>query len=154
MSSLRGQANHALYLGRILLQSWEQAQGAESLPAHLLAQAFGPAVRQHLLRAYGWFLLDLQKPAQLPAEPPACVAALPPTAPGKAQPAELTEFAQLEADGWLAPLLQEPGTETPRRSEGSLAATASGLPDRTELQSIADRLDAAFSRMGDLLDEC
>jgi hypothetical protein len=154
MSSLRGQANHALYLGRLLLQAWEQARRAESVPANTLAQAFGPAVREHLLTAYGWFLLDLQKPAQLPPQPPHSVADLPPAAPGKAQPAEVAEFAQLETHGWLSRLLRHPATEPARRTEGSLAVSTSGLLEWDMLHVAADQLEAAFSRMGDLLDEC
>jgi len=154
MSSLRGQANHALYLGRLLLQAWDQARCAENVPANTLAQAFGPAVREHLLTAYGWFLLDLQKPAQLPPQPPHCVAELPPAAPGKAQPAEVTEFAQLETQGWLFRLLQQPAAEPARRMAGNLAVSTSGQLDWDTLQVAADQLEAAFSRMGDLLDEC
>src|SRR5690606_2772142 len=70
MSSPRGQANHGLYLARVLLAAWRRDLAAEDIPASVLAQAVGPAVRGHLLDAYGWFLLDLQKPAQLPATPP------------------------------------------------------------------------------------
>ncbi|MDO8862412.1 hypothetical protein Q6D67_11940 [Haliea sp. E1-2-M8] len=154
MSSPRGQANHRLYLARLLLAAWRRDLAAEDIPASVLAQAFGPAVRSHLLDAYGWFLLDLQQPAQLPATPPHSVTALPPVAPGKAVPAEIAEFAQLEQQGWLAELLQEPGAEQHRRSAASLAAPAAHLLDPDSLQAQAQLLDDAFARMGDFLDEC
>tara|TARA_R110002110_G_scaffold107320_2_gene268460 strand:- start:30463 stop:30927 length:465 start_codon:yes stop_codon:yes gene_type:complete len=154
MSSLRGQANHGLYLASLLLGAWRRDLAAEDIPASVLAQAYGPAVRGHLLDAYGWFLLDLQKPAQLPATPPHSVPALPPVAPGKAVPVEITEFARLEQRGWLAELVQEPGAEQPRRSAASLAAPAANLPDPDHLQALAQRLDDAFARVGDFLDEC
>lgn len=154
MSSLRGQANHGLYLARLLLAAWRRDLTAEDIPASVLAQAFGPAVRGHLLDAYGWFLLDLQKPAQLPAAPPHSVTALAPVAPGKAAPAEIAEFAQLEQEGWLSELLREPGAEQPRRSAVSLAAPSTDLPDPESLLALAQRLEDAFTRMGDFLDEC
>ncbi|MEQ8801917.1 DUF6586 family protein [Haliea sp.] len=154
MSSLRGQANHGLYLARLLLRAWRRDLAAEDIPASVLAQAYGPAVRGHLLDAYGWFLLDLQKPAQLPATPPHSVTSLPPVAPGKAVPVEIAEFARLEQRGWLAELVQEPGAEQPRRSADSLAAPAANLPDPDSLQALAQQLDDAFTQAGDFLDEC
>lgn len=154
MSSLRGQANHGLYLARLLLAAWRRDLEAEDIPASVLAQAFGPAVRSHLLDAYGWFLLDLQKPAELPARPPHSAAWLPEVAPGKAVPAEIENFARLEQQGWLATLVQEPGTEPTRRSADSLAASAANLPDPDTLEALAQRLDDAFARVSDFLDEC
>ena len=96
----------------------------------------------------------LQPPPSQPPQLPHCVADLPPTAPGKAQPAEIDEFARLEVEGWLTVLLREPGLEPVRRSVGNLAASASGLPDAEALQQVANHLEAAFSRVGDALDEC
>lgn len=154
MSSPRGQANHGLYLARLLLAAWRRDLAAEDVPASVLAQAFGPAVRGHLLDAYGWFLLDLQKPAQLPATPPHSVTTLTPVAPGKAAPAEMVEFARLEQEGWLAELLREPGAAQPTRSAASLAAPSTDLPDPATLLAQAQLLEDAFSRMGDFLDEC
>ncbi len=154
MSSPRGQANHHLYLARVLVAAWRRDLAAEDLPASVLAQAFGPAVRGHLLDAYGWFLLDLQKPAQLPEAPPHSVASLPPVAPGKALPAEIAEFSRLETEGWLAELVREPEAATARRTSTSLAAQAVALPDPETLEAQARQLDDAFARMGDFLDEC
>jgi len=154
MSSPRGQANHCLYLARLLLAAWRRDLAAEDIPASVLAQAFAPAVRGHLLDAYGWFLLDLQKPAQLPATPPHSVIALPPVAPGKAAPAEIAEFSRLERDGWLAELLREPTVTPPPRSGPNLATPNADLPDPESLLAQAQQLENAFSRMGDFLDEC
>lgn len=154
MSSPRGQANHSLYLARVLLAAWRKGLAAEDIPASVLAQAFGPGARGHLLDAYGWFLLDLQKPAQMPATPPHSVAGLAPVAPGKAVPAEISEFARLEREGWLAELLQESGTAPTKRSPLNLAAPSTHLPDPETLLAQAQLLEDAFSRMADFLDEC
>ena len=154
MSSLRGQANHGLYLAQLLLAAWRRDLAAEDIPASVLAQAFGPGIRGHLLDAYGWFLLDLQKPAQPPATPPRSVTALAPVAPGKAAPAEIAEFARLEKEGWLAELLREPGAEKSRRSGSNLATPSTDLPDPESLLALAQLLEDTFSRMGDFLDEC
>lgn len=154
MSSPRGQANHSLYLARLLLAAWERELAHEDTPATVLAQAWAPAVRGHLLDAYGWFLLELARPAEMPASLPVSVAQLPAAAPGKAVPAEITEFEQLEREGWLAALLQAPASRSVSRSSGSLAASVDGLPTPVAMATWAEQLDRAFARMGDLLDEC
>lgn len=154
MSSPRGQANHSLYLARLLLAAWQRELAREATPATVLAQAWVPAVRNHLLAAYGWFLLELAKPAELPSALPLSVAQLPPAAPGKALPAELMEFAQLERSGWLAALLQAPANAPVSRGSGSLASSVGDVPTPASMMAWAEQLDSAFARMGDLLDEC
>ena len=86
MSSARGQANHALYLARILLAAWRRDLAAEAVATITLTQAFLPAVRLHLGHAYGWFLVEITRPGGLPVQPPQCVAELPEVADGKAVP--------------------------------------------------------------------
>ncbi|QIB67345.1 DUF6586 family protein [Kineobactrum salinum] len=154
MSSARGRANHSLYLARLLLAAWERELGREDTPATVLAQAWAPAVRNHLLDAYGWFLLELLKPAEMPASLPVSVAQLPAAEPGKAVPAEVAEFEQLEQQGWLAEMLQAPVSQAVHRGSDSLASSVDGLPTPVTMAAWAEQLDRAFARMGDLLDEC
>jgi hypothetical protein len=159
MSGARSHANHRLYLARVLLDSWSDALASEMVPAITLSQAFGEAVREHLVAAYGWFLLEITRPEPLPARPPRGCSELPAVAAGKALPGEIRELAQLEEAGWLAALLsgEEPAPEAwrgeARRSEGNLAVAADHVPGPGQLRQWADYLEGLFDRMGDFLDE-
>ena len=154
MSGARSHANHRLYLARVLLDCWRDALARETVPALILSQAFGEAVREHLLAAYGWFLLEITRPEPLPAHPPRGCAELPAVAEGKALPGEIRELAQLEEEGWLAALLsgEEPAPEAPR-SAGNLAVPADHAPGPGHLQQWSDYLEGLFDRMGEFLDE-
>lgn len=158
MSSARGLANHHLYLGRILLGAWERDLLAEDIPARTLAQAYAPACHRHLNLAYGWFLLAILSPDDLPAAPPGRVAELPERPAGQATPAEIHEFTLLERDGWLGDMLAwtagSPSRTAPARSAGNLARAASGAGDHDDFSAWSERLEALFLRMGDSLDEC
>lgn len=152
MSSARGQANHALYLARILINAWQRDSDAEAVAATTLAQAYAPAAREHLVAAYGWFLLEITRPGALPEQPPRGLAEMPDIALGKALPGEIREFQQLEQDGWVADLLAlSPVAATPP-SAGNLARGVSG-PTPAQLGEWADRMQSLFDRMGDSLDE-
>ncbi len=164
MSGARSHANHRLYLARILLDCWRDALARETVPAVALSQAFGEAVREHLVAAYGWFLLEIIRPEPLPPHPPRGCAELPGAAAGKAVPGEIRELAQLEEGGWLAALLagEEPGPGIgrgdarrgdARRTEGNLAVPADHAPGPGQLQQWADYLEGLFDRMGEFLDE-
>jgi hypothetical protein len=154
MSSARAQANHRLYLARILLASWRDALDRQELPAATLAQAFDEAVREHLLAAYGWFLLEITRPEPPPAAPPRGCAELPPTTVGKARPGEIRELAQLESGGWLRPLLAGEASEiSSPRSAANLAVPAPAAAEHQQLAQLADRLESLFDRMGTFLDE-
>lgn len=152
MSSARGQANHALYLANILLAGWRRDLDAQTVAARTLAQAYLPAVRDHLVSAYGWFLLDITRPGALPDQPPRCLAELPDIAAGKAVPGEIREFEQLELSGWLAEMLADDSQPSTPTSTGNLAVAA---PDAgpEQAQHWADQLQSLFDRMGDSLDE-
>jgi hypothetical protein len=159
MSSARAQANQSLYLAKILLGSWQVALAAEELPARTLNQAFVPAVREHLLDAYGWFLLELSGADSAAGKPPHSCNELADVAAGKAIPGEIREFQQLETDGWLAQLLaaqQGPGASPgASRTPGNLSVTATaGLPDCDQMGEWLARLERVFERMSDSLDEC
>ncbi len=151
-SSARGQANHCLYLARILIAAWRRDCEAQNLPASILAQAFLPAVQSQLRSAYGWFLLDITREESLPAEPPPCCEALPPQPQGKVLPAEIAECRQLEREGWLAELLAPPAQPSAARNPENLATgPAPGSPEQAA--AWADSLQRMFDRMGDSLDE-
>lgn len=154
MSSARAQANHKLYLARIQLAAWQQALAAEQIAANTLNQAFLPAVREHLLGAYGWFLLAVSGQNQLPEHPPRNCSELPPVAEGQAVSGEIQEFRQLETTGWLAELLREPGdVGLAARSQGNLASAGPGLPGPELAGQWTDHLETLFGRMSDSLDE-
>ncbi|EEB80027.1 hypothetical protein GPB2148_3878 [marine gamma proteobacterium HTCC2148] len=152
MSSARGQANHALYLARILLAAWRRDLAAEAVATITLTQTFLPAVRLHLRHAYGWFLVEITRPGGLPFQPPQCVAELPEVADGKAVPGELLEFQRLEESGWIGEMLSADALPSPMASSGNLAVSspASGL-DQASVW--AAQLQTLFDRMGDSLDE-
>jgi len=158
LSSPRGLANHSLYLARIQLAAWRAELEREIIPAATLNQAFAPAACDHLKRAYGWFLLTLSGHADTSTAPPQCCSELPDIATGKALPAEIKEFAQLEKEGWLADLLSVhitvPSQYRPVPGRiGNLAVPTSGSPSVTEVTAYADQLDAHMARMSNSLDE-
>ena len=152
MSSARGQANHALYLARILLAAWRRDLNAESVANVTLTQAYLPAIREHLALAYGWFLLEITRPGALPETPPGCVAQLPGIVEGKAIPGEIREFQRLEQDGWIGDMLAADTTSSVVPSPDNLATVAPVAgPNQASLW--ADQLQSVFDRMGDSLDE-
>ena len=152
MSSARGQANHALYLARILLAAWRRDLDAQSVAAVTLTQTYLPAVRLHLRNAYGWFLLEITRPGALPARPPQSVSELPEIADGKALPGEVLECQRLEHDGWISEMLSDDLPASPSMSAGNLAQAA---PASGQEQAVvwADLLLSLFERMADSLDE-
>ncbi|MDZ7781777.1 MAG: DUF6586 family protein [Halioglobus sp.] len=157
MSTPRANANQSLYLARLLLHSWQRARDEQDVPAAALARAFLPAVRQHLVNAYGWFLLEVTG-NEMPSDgrPPACCAELPRLTPGKAEPGEVREFNQLERDGWLAQMLAATSAvqvQSGGRTRDNLASPAADTPDLAAAEEWAARLDATMERMRDFLEE-
>jgi hypothetical protein len=158
VSGARARANHKLYLARILLAAWRESLARGEVPATTLDQAFAIPVRDHMIDAYGWFLLEICPLPELPDSPPRNCSELPEMAAGKALPGEVREFMQLEAGGWLADLLAPWDPWAPPRRPGipgslNLAAVAPGLPGVETLAQWADELGGLFDRMGDSLDE-
>jgi hypothetical protein len=155
VSSARGQANHYLYLARLVLAAWQRERAAEQVPAATLDAAFGPGCHAHLQAAYGWFLLAVTGAEEAPASIPGRVAELPPIPAGKAVPAEIREFELLERGGWLADLLawqpDVPGQVT-RRAD-NLARPAGQAAGPAEFAGWTQALEDAIARMGDSLDE-
>lgn len=153
MGGYRAQANHALYLARILATGWQRAIEEAHTPGISLAQAYEPAICNHLIAAYGWFLLEITQPDPAPELPPRGCEQLPPPPEGRVLPGEVLEFRQLEQRGWLRDLLRERGGAVARaRTQGNLASAAASMGP-ADFMTWADRLEALFGRMSDSLDE-
>jgi len=161
MSTPRALANQKLYCAKILIASWGEALAKEQIASTVLEQAFGQAVRDHLAAAYGWFLLEVAQPDQVPAAPPRNCSDLPAVAEGCETPPEIREFQQLEREPWLAQILTAVENQTPGHIEAALwttspdnLATVQGpgfTPQRAE--QVHRRLNELFQRMTDSLDE-
>ncbi len=86
---------------KIVLAAWRQDLDREDIPATTLAQAFQGGAREHLVAAYGWFLLAISQVRAASQGPPRGCHELPAMPAGKVYPAEIKEFRQLEpAAGW------------------------------------------------------
>jgi hypothetical protein len=155
MSSARASANQGLYLAKIVLESWQELLHREIVAAATVEQAFLPAVRSHLLAAYGWFLLELSGTDQLPQNGlPTTTAQLPTVAPGKVRSGELRELQRLEQSGWLAQLLQEPQVKAVvKLRAGSLAHDTAPGADISSARQWTEQLEGLYGRMRDSLDE-
>ena len=156
MSSTRALANHSLYLAKIQLSAWDGELNAQQLPASILTQAFLPAVRAHLLDAYGCLLLTLIDANEAGDPLPQCVAQLPGVAPGKASPGSLNELQRLEQDGWLAALRQAPQLALPAvsKSSANLATAAAPGTGFDEATMWCSSMEKVIETLGDSLDEC
>ena len=154
MSSASGLANHSLYMARLLLSAWSEQLSLERIDSNILEAAFGPAVRLHLLNAYGWFLLAVVRLTPLPEQPPHSTLDLPKLGLGIAEPSEIAEYRELERHGWLAVLqaVPERGVERPL-PPGRLASTVGRLQAEDYLSSCGE-LEALINRMSTGLDEC
>lgn len=166
-SRVAGQVNHSLYLAKILLGSWAMMEAKEDVASKALLEAFEPGIRQHLVSAYGWFLLELtdqERSADLPrSTAEVASASAVPVLTG-----ELREFARLEQSGWLRDLLVLPSPSSsaalaqpamgssPRHSSNTatIAVTTVDGVDRQTLGQWHETLSRTIERMRDSLDEC
>ncbi len=153
MSNARGLANHSLYMARLLIDAWQREQGRHDCVSGAIDAAFAPAVRGHLLDAYGWFLLAMMRVTQLPEQPPRRVEDLPRAGPGIATPGEVLEYESLEARGWLARLQAPLPPGLPKRPKGPVLASAGVYPHMSDYREWADTFERLFDRMSDSLDE-
>ena len=154
MSTPRGLANQKLYHARILANSWRSELARESVPATVLAGAFDPPAREHLRAAYGWFLVEITRPAVVPATPPGSTVGLPEIAGGEAVPGEIRELRQLEQSGWIADMLGEGASDAvPAKAAQSLAIPVSQTPSPDQIDTWIEKLQHTFDRMADSLDE-
>lgn len=153
--NLRGLANRKLYHASILIRMLGPELGREDLPAHIVLEAVGLAVRQHLLEAYGWFLLELAGVDEPAGAPPAGVAALQRQYTlDEPLRGELVELLQLEKQGWLAELLShpQPGGGIAARDPDRLAVVEQSWSEDL-LRNWHDRLSDLIDRLGHGLDE-
>jgi hypothetical protein len=158
MSTPRALANQKLYHAKILIRYWQTAIAEENIAKTVLEQAFGSAVRDHLIGAYGWFLLEISQPDEMPEQPPHCADELPAITAGRETPPEINEFLQLEREGWLSKMLNpnstiEPSAVPSNPSSQNLATLAGGEYGPEEALRWHDELGALFGRMTDSLDE-
>ncbi|MEC7517920.1 MAG: hypothetical protein VYD32_06850 [Pseudomonadota bacterium] len=70
MSQAQSFANHCMYMASVVRESWHSAIAEEGKPLSVLTASFGPAVRLHLLDAYGWQLLACNRVTSTPTTPP------------------------------------------------------------------------------------
>lgn len=163
MSRARGEANRGLYRAKILLEAWDAMRTSSVHSEAALIDGFLPAVRAHLLEAYGWFLLavsgaDDGERVSLPQSTQDLAA----PEPGRALMPEIAEFAQLEANGWVAQLIGASVHDNHKGSGNQRAGgSASGLlvSDHQPLgfavaSAWADSLASTMTRMDDSLAEC
>jgi hypothetical protein len=154
-TNTRARANRALYLAKIVLAAWRRDLDRREIPASTLAQAFQGAAREHLVAAYGWFLLAVCQAGTPPQGPPRGCRELPAMPAGKVYPAEINEFRQLESGGWLGDMLRDSPDDIPAsRQQGNLAFAAGNLPAAEQVEGWLRQLETLIERMGDSLDEC
>ncbi len=158
MSTPRALANQKLYHAKILIRYWQAAIAEENIAKTVLEQAFGSAVRDHLIGAYGWFLLEILQPDAMPEQPPHCAEELPAIIAGRETPPEINEFLHLEREGWLSKMLNpnspfDPSAELRNPPSQNLATVAGGEYGPNEALRWHDELVALFGRMTDSLDE-
>lgn len=155
MSSARALANQKLYHAKILIDHWQQALIAEQVASTVLEQAFGNPVREHLVGAYGWFLLEVSQPPSLPAVPPRCCNELAAVVEGLQIAPEILEFQQMERVPWLAQVLGSNPTADERTtvSTHSLAIETDAIFTPELAMQAGERLSGLFDRMTNSLDE-
>lgn len=153
MSSARGFANHSLYMARLLVGAWRQQRDAAKAMPSAIDAAFAPAVRLHLLDAYGWFLLATVRATDLPTTPPHSVDTIPALGKGLALPAEVDEYRQLEQTAWLGRLQAPLPKGMPRPTAGNVLAISGGYPQLADYADWCEHFEALFTRISDSLDE-
>jgi len=152
VASARGFANHSLYMAQVQLAAWrERVQDTSDSNNAVIDAAFAPAVRLHLLDAYGWFLLAMLRVSSLPATPPHCVSELPAQHQGLAVSAEIEEYARLELSGWLADLQSPIPAGVRQQQKGVLAAQWGHGYANYEMW--IEAFAQLFTRMGDISEE-
>ena len=154
MSTCRGRANEKLYHAAILMRMLSAELAREELPARVVLEAAGLAVRQHLLDAYGWFLLELAGVSDFPAQPPHSVDSLQ-ASYGLAEPlrGELVELRVAEREGWLGQLQAVPGGRPAVTGGGNLLPVAEQSWSEEQLRGWHDLLADLIDRLGHGLDE-
>ena len=153
MSQAQSFANHCMYMASVTLESWQTAIEQESKPLSVLNAAFGPAMRLHLLDAYGWQLLACNRVTSVPTKPPHRAIDVPSLANGVAQSPGVTEMAMLERSGWLADLQREiPPGLSPQATIGFIAVSSNSF-DFDKARHCFVELESLMARVADAVDE-
>lgn len=140
-------------MASIMIEAWRTSLAGQMHSVPALDAAYGPAVRLHLLDAYGWQLLACQRVVQTPSSPPHAARELPKLAPGIAMSPEVREMALLEEGSWLTELMAPiaPGLSV-RRPKNVLAVSSSQF-DAVKAEDIYRKLEALIDRVADAIDE-
>ena len=85
-----------MYMASVLIEHWSDAIDRQTQNASVTTAAFAPAVRLHLLDAYGWQMLACNRVAALPSRPPHHTSRMPVIAEGITVAPEVKELALLE----------------------------------------------------------
>jgi len=153
VSQAQSFANHCMYMASVVLESWRDAIAEQTKPSSVLTASFGPAVRLHLLDAYGWQLLACNRVISMPTKPPHRAVDVPPLANGIAQSPEVTEMALLERSGWLADIQREiPPGLTPQAASGFIAVSSNVFDFDTARHCFVE-LESLMARVADAIDE-
>ena len=154
MSSCRGLVNHSLYCARVLLEAWQRDRQAQHLGASVLQDAYQPALKHHLHRAYGYLLLEGAGQSDAPKQAPESISELPEPPQGKVLPQTVQAMAR-EESGILQPLYAALDVQSAGgvRSSMNLAAQSQG-PDHRDWYAVYTFLQSSASAIRDVLDEC
>ena len=143
-------------MARFLLDIWQQKLNTENVMPAVVNAAFSPAIRLHLLDAYGWFLLVLIRTTQLPPQPPHHTQDISELNVKHAISREICECRRLEIEGWLgqlqAPLLR--GMPSQKLVSNQVLAIAESHPQISDYTNWCNASEELFARMSDSLDEC
>ena len=153
MSQAQAYANHSLYMASIQIDAWQHALERHGVSNGAVDASFAPAVRLHLLDAYGWFLLACRRESSLPNRAPVRVSDLPDLAPGIEEPPEVREFQSLEQNGWLAELQAGLPLGLPARKHSQVLVSDAGYPDVNRAIGWRDALESMLLRQADAIEE-
>lgn len=154
MSQAQSFANHCMYMAFVLIEHWSDAIDRQTQNASVTTAAFAPAVRLHLLDAYGWQMLACNRVAALPSRPPHHTSRMPVIAEGITVAPEVKELALLEQSGWLATLQKEINPGLPKRTAAyALLASEGGDFDLSVARHCFAELETLIQRFSDAIDE-
>ena len=153
MSQAQAFANHSMYMASIVLDVWGRSQNDGEYQANALKAAFAPAVKLHLLDAYGWFLLALRRETQLPSKPPHSTLDLSTLPAGIEQPPEVKELQLLEQSGWLKALMSPIPLGMPARQASNVVVSEGVYPDLAKMKEWRDALESLLQRQADAIEE-
>ena len=153
MSQAQAFANHSMYMASIVLDVWGRSESDGAYQANALKAAFAPAVKLHLLDAYGWFLLALRRETQLPSKPPHSTLDLSTLPAGIEQPPEVKELQLLEQSGWLKALMSPIPLGMPARQASNVLVSEGVYPDLAKMKEWRDALESLLQRQADAIEE-